>query len=686
MALTRRWFDRIDLNDVSSVAENLPAVLFSGPDTYLIVVIQHRDNNAGVTHGSVQYDGNAMTELAATADWSDSRNRGSVWILDSPPAAGSQKQLTASFSAELVSVTIFTYFYTDADDVNAGSVAAGDSAVSTTTITPTDAASELLSVLHAISTASWTPRSPLTEDSDAVNNNMSAAGYHRTAGGTSAVDLVCDRDSSGDWSGIALEVVPTASAPAPITGDLAATGDPDTADGSGTTLPPPAAPVGDLAATEAHDVVAAAGTVDNPYQPPPDPSLVAVPRTRTPSWTRYYRIEAAAGIRPAADPAAGRWDTDVWDDAVNSRWAGFSTTFLELPAHAISEVTIRRGSAAGDPPTIDPGTCRLRLDYPYGAHHRWSWRSLVGPGDHLRIIARSLNPGYPDVPLFRGRIDGLGDGWDPEGRTHGLLIDVTDHLADVTNVTNPPGDPWSAETASARIFHTYYQAGTPDELIDVSAGDIRQIASSAGADPLHTETERALLIGGGLLYSAGDGAVTYLSAWALPSHEPATATQIAWTNLADHGLAVPVAAPLDFSSSRTIADVVNTVTVTRTGGTPQTATDTESQQRHGTRGRPPFTNTLHPDDAAALTTAQRIVASNADRIRHLEPLTALVDLSTPDTAAALVAANPGDLHRIVWWDLETLTDWSDLVRTVQHSITPDQWAVAVTVDGPPPAT
>lgn len=262
----------------------------------------------------------------------------------------------------------------------------------------------------------------------------------------------------------------------------------------------------------------------------------------------------------------------------------------------------------------------------------------------IRVVATYSGTDYP---LFRGFIQTIE--YDPVNES--ATIAATDLQVWLQNATPTIADLGSTTTGAAIRAVLEAVGFTEGALMDLDDGD--NISAFTGDG----DTSALDLISGlldaerGAFYAAGDGSATFRSRDTQNKNTTSVATIASAFN------AIP-AVELD--------RIANRVTVTRTGGTPQTVTNADSQGTYGWRDAPaidtPYLDT--DDDAARLGSwilQQRAAIVPPIRGLRLSNLTAtsLTQLLTVEL-----------LDRITVTDTEAVSTSTDfIVQKLHHEIT-----------------
>lgn len=261
-------------------------------------------------------------------------------------------------------------------------------------------------------------------------------------------------------------------------------------------------------------------------------------------------------------------------------------------------ITITRGSGP-DASQLNQGTCGITLNDPDGRYNPENPTSPIASDlDVMRPMR--IRATHPDV-----------NGGDPVGLFYGFIYDL-EHDPDL-NVRK-------SYFSGVDIYEWLGQAGAKPVIAStgpISEGDaIGLVLDAVGwtetalrdldpggelpdfsADGSLTSIElitKITQVGLGLFFQQGDGVVRYIDRYSRFAPQDPVATL-------DGSLITGL------KPRKSVEGVVNRITVTREGGTPQTAVDEDSRRRYGYRDGQAITSDLLASDDQALSLAQLLV-------------------------------------------------------------------------------
>lgn len=394
-----------------------------------------------------------------------------------------------------------------------------------------------------------------------------------------------------------------------------------------------------------------------------------------------------AGLRGAA--AGGfTWDVSEWDDPA-STWGDVEPSWAPLDGWEVLAVRTSRGRRS--PRNRYPaGTAEVQLGWRSPAG-KWSFRptSPVSVGMELRVSCRARDVNGESIsdliPIYRGTIRDVADGWipdrmDPERQTFRLTLQLTERFQDVAAVNLPEqslvglGDLTHqrleriAELAGVNLF--YLRKCHDGEAEHSSSNFARNLL-----DEMQVTVEGEV----GDLYVDREGFIAFrervTSANAHPREDD---VQLTWGNLGSAG----TIAPTKFPTGQNLDDVVNRVTMARSGGTAYQAPDaglepTASQLQYGLRTHQRLDLTLRYD-ADVEVAADYWLAELDDRTQRVGPLAVDVNPNMPDAELlALLDIEVRDRHRIEWTDGAATLAGELHVQGVAHRISGQSWTIEV---------
>jgi hypothetical protein len=361
------------------------------------------------------------------------------------------------------------------------------------------------------------------------------------------------------------------------------------------------------------------------------------------SATEDFRLDLTQ-LSPSTAPAV---------DAPLGQDQGYAWT--DVSDYVLEGLTFRRGSTRSQGPfwRYEVGTATVTLDNLDG---RFDPLNLSGP--YVSAGASEIRPNLPvriaavvgstTETVWTGVVDSVDlDYTSTTYSTVGLrCVDGVAFLqaADLPELSSPVG---AGDTVAARIARILDRVGWPAaqrDLDPITAGTLQgsTLAASAWADILLSADSDA-----GYLWFDRTGRLVYRTRGAIPS-EPGLTFSSSATTAGKDFVAVTI--------SRDVAQVYNSVSLARAGGTALTVEDGDAQAAIGqVRGYSRSDLVAETDDQVA-DVASWIVGTSAELLTRVEEIV----LEPPAETDLLAEAE--------WWDLLRL-ELGDVVRVV-HA-TPD---------------
>lgn len=245
------------------------------------------------------------------------------------------------------------------------------------------------------------------------------------------------------------------------------------------------------------------------------------------------------------------------------------------------------------------------------------------------------------------------------------------NLAGITSVAGAT----AGETTGSRIINILNQVSFPSSLRNIENG-----ASTVQADPGNVRTALAAIQNcefseQGSFYMDGAGNATFKSRATVQAAAGKTPTKFA-----NDGTGIPY-----FNINPAFDDklIINQATITRVGGTPQTATDSASVAKYFPHSVN-YDNLVVQTDAEALNIAKAYVMTRAETTQRIDAIT--LDLTTPNYNAGILAALGFDYFSNVQV-VNVAQNGSTIDKTLQvvgksHEITPNSWRTTFTLSEP----
>lgn len=291
----------------------------------------------------------------------------------------------------------------------------------------------------------------------------------------------------------------------------------------------------------------------------------------------------------------------------------------------------------------------------------------------VRFSANYATTGYF---LFSGYITAYNYSYPKDQEIGYVELVCTDafrllNLAGITTVASTS----AGETTGTRIGKILDQVGFPSSMRSIATG-----STTVQVDPASRRTALAAIQNcefseQGAFYIDGAGNATFLSRQTVQKAAAATPTKFS-----NDGTGIPYSNFLPAFDDKLI---INQATVTRVGGSAQTATNSASVSKYFPHSVN-YDNVIVQTDADALNIAQAYVATRAETTLRIDSLT--LDLTTPDYAAGIVAALDFDyFSNVQFYNIGqdgTIIDKTLQVVGIAHDITPSSWKTTFTLSEP----
>lgn len=294
----------------------------------------------------------------------------------------------------------------------------------------------------------------------------------------------------------------------------------------------------------------------------------------------------------------------------------------------------------------------------------------------LRKIRFSGNYAGTDYYQFSGYITSYNYSYPKDQEIGYVDITAVDgfRLLNLVGITTVSGSS-AGETTGQRINDILNTVSFPNTMRNIEAG-----SSTVQADPATVRTALAAIQNcefseQGAFYFDGEGQAVFKSRETVEQSVGGTLT-----TFANDGTGIGY-----FNINPAFDDklIINQATVTRVGGTPQTASDSASISKYFPHSIN-YDNVVVETDAEALNIAQAYVATRKETSLRIDAIT--LDLTTPDYAAGILAALDIDYFsnvriKNVGQD-GTVIDKTLQVVGVAHDVTPNTWKTTFTTSEP----
>ena len=303
------------------------------------------------------------------------------------------------------------------------------------------------------------------------------------------------------------------------------------------------------------------------------------------------------------------WPADVGYDDVTEDTTAFA---------------IRRGRS-NDQAQLMAGTASFRLRDQSGKYNPANTSSPYYPNVvPFKVVRMTATYSGTEHPIFYGFITNIVNNADPN---RPITTFTCADLFAWLSLRKPTISATGSTNTGAAIGAVLDEIEWPASFRDLDTGDSIDDFSADG-----TKTSLSLIKGlldaeMGQFYIAGDGKATFKDRNA----RYASLSSLSTIDGTSEAL-------MQFQSTNSVATIFNAATVTRDGGSAQSATNTDSINAYGRRDMSAFTTSYVSTDAEALARANLRVVRFKD---PKTPATATM-FSAPDTTAAMLARDFGD--------------------------------------------
>lgn len=294
------------------------------------------------------------------------------------------------------------------------------------------------------------------------------------------------------------------------------------------------------------------------------------------------------------------------------------------------------------------------------------------PMRQVRITTEYLNVAYP---LFTGYIMSWDWEWPDQATDHAIVtIQCIDafRLFSLSTVTTVAGAS-AGDSPGTRIGKILDEVSWPSQLRALGTGDTTLQADPGSTRNALDAIQAVETTDLGSFFVDGNGVATYLSRGQLAARASSTATVFS-----DDGTQVKYQ---NLQISLDDTDLANEVTITREGGTPQTASDSASIDLYFLRS---FSESglLMNSDAVALSRARSILFYRKTIRLRINSIS--LDLSSVSNRVVPgLSLEVGDPIRVIRTMAGASTfDLRIGISGINHDITPDRWVVQFTTAYP----
>jgi hypothetical protein len=341
-------------------------------------------------------------------------------------------------------------------------------------------------------------------------------------------------------------------------------------------------------------------------------------------------------------------------------------------SNQVNKVTIRRGYNLLQE-QFQAGTATVRIIDQNGD---WNPTSLTSPYAGLLVPLRKVRISADNSFLYSGYTTAYNYFWDKEQNVGYVDLQLVDafRLFNMSNITTVTGGT-AGQTTGTRITAILDTIGFPTSMREIDAG-----STTVQADPGTSRTSLQAIQNmefseQGGYYCLPDGDVRFISRLAIQAKSGVNPTFFS-----NDGTGI------NYKNIVTALDdklIINTTSITRAGGTAQTASNTASQIKYFPHSYT-ATDLLIQTDAQALDIARAYCQTRAETTLRVDSLT--LDLNTADYAAGTTAALTLDFFdtirvKNVGQD-GTVIDKTLQCMGVSHDITPGTWNTTLITSEP----
>ena len=332
-------------------------------------------------------------------------------------------------------------------------------------------------------------------------------------------------------------------------------------------------------------------------------------------------------------------------------------------SNQVNKVTIRRGYNLLQE-QFQAGTATVRI---LDQNGDWNSSNVSSPYYGKLVPLRKVRISADGEFLFSGYTTAYNYTWNKEQNIGYVDLELVDafRLFNMSSITTVTGG-IAGQTTGARITSILDTIGFPTSMRDIDAG-----STTVQADPGTSRTSLQAIQNmefseQGGYYCLPDGDVRFISRSAIQAKSGVNPTFFS-----NDGTGI------SYKNIVTALDdklIINTTSITRAGGTAQTASNTASQIKYFPHSYT-ATDLLVQTDAQALDIARAYTATRAETALRVDSLT--LDLNTTDYAAGTTAALTLDFFdtirvKNVGQD-GTVIDKTLQCMGVAHEITPGTW-------------
>ena len=363
------------------------------------------------------------------------------------------------------------------------------------------------------------------------------------------------------------------------------------------------------------------------------------------------------------DPAHGILGTNVLADAASD--------IVDI-SNQVGKISIRRGyNLLQD--QFQAGTATIRVYDPTGA---WNPQNPSSPYYGKLLPLRKMRVLGDGVYLFSGYTTAYNYTY-PKDQDIGFVdIECSDafRLFNMANVTSVTGSS-AGQTTGARIDDILDTVSWPTSMRDVNTGDSTVLADPGSARTSLSAIKNVEFSEQGAFYVSAVGNAVFDERSFIISKSGQNPT-----TFANDGSGIGYKNIVFAFDDKLI---INQASITRTGGTAQTASNAASITKYFPHSIN-YSDLVVQTDAEALNIARTYVATRADTTIRIDAIT--LDLNTPSYTAGISAALNLDFFDTMAI-LNVAQDGTTIQKTlqcmgIQHEITPNSWNTTFTTSEP----
>lgn len=338
----------------------------------------------------------------------------------------------------------------------------------------------------------------------------------------------------------------------------------------------------------------------------------------------------------------------------------------------VQQISIRRGRNR-ELESYSAGSCSVRfLDTAglWNPTNTASYGTLIRPFNQVQITTTYSGTSYA---LFTGYVQSWDYDWQPGTGTSVVTIQATDafRLFGLANVTTVSGAT-AGEDTGARVTDILNQVSWPTTYRTIGTGTV-----TVQADPGTSRTALQALQDMeqteiGAFYMAGNGNATFLSR----SQLALQAAESSVTRADFRDTAGDYAKYQTIDVSYDDQDLANVVTVTRSGGTAQTVSDSTSVDTYYRRSLD-RTGLLMQTDAQALNQANAILNYRKTIRQVVNSITTDLSASAKTTTTCLNAELCKAVYIVRTPVAGPAITFLAQIQSISHDITPSTWRTTI---------